>query len=301
MKITIFDVANAACALVVFPNGNSMMIDCGCNDNKDCPVDLINQWRQPNKWLSDMVSMGTYPLTLLHITHPDDDHVRNAEKVKTHLPPYLVHRQQHEEFEVNPPTWQRKTIHEGYKEHICKVYRGSDVNVDWGANVYTLTFQIPIQTILTDESLRTSIANNASIIRWIELRGTQQTSRILFCGDMEEAGWDWLIQNNALFKTTISQGVDILIAPHHGHHSGYSRALFSLIGEPKISVLSKGDESTDETNVSPNYSRNSNGLPVTSLSNNTSEVKYSLTTRTNGHVFVDINNISGIPQIWTAA
>ena len=32
----------------------------------------------------------SYPLALLHITHPDSDHVRNAERICKELEPYLL-------------------------------------------------------------------------------------------------------------------------------------------------------------------------------------------------------------------
>ncbi len=299
MKITIFDVSNAACALVVCPNGYSMMIDCGSHTDKECPVDLINEWKKPNKWLSEMKTFNNFPLTLLHITHPDDDHVRNAKKVKDSLTPYLLLRTRYEEFEEKPPVFRRKKIHDDYKNHVCKTYRGDPINIDsfWGFN--TSTFQIPIETILASDDLNVSIANNSSIIRWIELIGTNQIFRVLFCGDMEEAGWSWLIKNNPDFKNKIGKGIDILIAPHHGHNSGYSKELFELMDAPKLSILSKGEESDGETDVSSNYSKNSTGLLVTPLTTKISDRKYSLTTRSNGNIFIEINNM-GIPSIWTS-
>ncbi len=41
LKIIICDVGNAASAIVKVPTGYSMMIDCGCNEEKDNPVDVF--------------------------------------------------------------------------------------------------------------------------------------------------------------------------------------------------------------------------------------------------------------------
>lgn len=41
LKIIICDVGNAASAIVKVPAGYSMMIDCGCNQEKDNPVDVF--------------------------------------------------------------------------------------------------------------------------------------------------------------------------------------------------------------------------------------------------------------------
>ena len=41
LKIIICDVGNAASAIVKVPTGYSMMIDCGCNQEKNNPVDIF--------------------------------------------------------------------------------------------------------------------------------------------------------------------------------------------------------------------------------------------------------------------
>ena len=93
LKIIICDVGNAASAIVKVPTGYSMMIDCGCNQEKNNPVDIFFNnlnWLQSKDYVTQ--SGVHYKLALLHITHPDDDHVRNAERVRKDLTPYLVHR-----------------------------------------------------------------------------------------------------------------------------------------------------------------------------------------------------------------
>ena len=42
LKILICDVENAASAIVKVPTGYSMMIDCGCNQEKNNPVDIFS-------------------------------------------------------------------------------------------------------------------------------------------------------------------------------------------------------------------------------------------------------------------
>lgn len=91
LKIIICDVGNAASAIVKVPAGYSMMIDCGCNQEKNNPVDIFFSnlnWLQSEDYVTH--SGVHYKLALLHITHPDDDHVRNAERVRKELTPYLV-------------------------------------------------------------------------------------------------------------------------------------------------------------------------------------------------------------------
>lgn len=296
MKIVTFDVADGACSLLVSPNGYSMMIDCGSHGEKACPVESINRMRQPDGWLKEMKGWGTtYPLTLLHITHPDRDHVQNSQAVRERLTPYMMNRRYIEEY----PAEHQATVHEYYKERLCKEYR-TDIAPqdlpDWGLEE-NMTFEIPMTEIQRSEILRTKLRNNASRIRIVGHNGF----RILFGGDMETEGWEWLLANNQRFKYEISKGITIYSAPHHGHTSGFSAALFSVMGPPKLSILSKGSESDGETDVSSRYSELSEGMVVSQIPTGNDPWKYntrkSLSTRANGTVYVSVGP-DGQPSVY---
>jgi hypothetical protein len=291
MKIIIYDVANASCALVVCPNGNSLMIDCGSHSEKQCPVDDILLRRKHGNWLSEMKDYKTndgvsYPLTKLLISHPDLDHIDNSAKVKTSLTPYLLCRRYLSDF----PSGIIDVSIDGvktYKKEFCDVYTGNNPETpDWGFDKEML-FNIPMK-ILNSETVfeKSKIKNNSSYIKLLEYKNR----RILFAGDMEEAGWEWLIKNNPNgFRDEISKGIDILIASHHGHVSGYSKKLFELMGAPQLSILSKGSEAGEDTDVSSSYSQNSSGLVVKFLNSGDSKRKYTLTTRSNGKVYINVD------------
>jgi beta-lactamase superfamily II metal-dependent hydrolase len=274
MKLIVFDVSNAACSLAICPNGYSIMIDCGSHSEKDCPIDKILGLKDTFK----MIPYNGYNLTLLHVTHPDDDHVRNSKKIKEALPPYLLERRRVEEFPSE------ENIHQDYEKHLCKAYRGNPINFDlWGFD--TSTFQIPTSALSSDEELAKKFKNNSSIIRYIRYGGVG----ILFGGDMEDAGWNWLIKNNNYFVATVKNSVDLLIAPHHGHGSGYSAKLAKLIGNPRLAILSKGSEANvDGTDVSSMYSQNSEGLFYEALSDKKVRSANTLTTRSNGDIYIFI-------------
>jgi hypothetical protein len=290
MKLIIFDVGNAFCSIISSPNGYGMMIDCGSNGDKDCPVALV----QSNKeWLglkNFVKSTGeSYPLGLLHITHPDDDHVRNAKKIKEELEPYLLQRTRFEEF----PDGDK--IHDEYKEHIDKQYRGSNPEkIDWGFDE-NKTFQIPMDVLKADENLSKKLRNNSSIVRFISHNGT----RILYTGDLETPAWEWLVKNNQSFVNTIKNGVDIFIAPHHGHNSGFPQCLFNIVGNVKMIIHSKGSEASIEgTDVSNKYSENADGVTYKNLKDEELYTGKVLTTRSNGHIYVSIGNSSF--NVWTS-
>lgn len=276
MKLVVFDVSDAACSLAVCPNGYSIMIDCGSHSEKDCPADKILNLKKT----LGMTQYSGYDLTLLHITHPDDDHVRNSKKIKEKLAPYLLERRRVEEFP------KEEIIHPDYEKHLCKAYRGNPINFNlWGFE--TDTFKIPTSILDSNEELAKKYKNNSSIVRYIKYSGRG----ILFGGDMEDEGWNWLIKNDVRFYATVKNSVDLFIAPHHGHGSGYSAELAKLIGSPKLAILSKGSEANkDGTDVSSMYSQNSDGLIYESLSDRELRRANTLTTRSNGDVYIFIDD-----------
>lgn len=156
-----------------------------------------------------------YPITLLHITHPDDDHVRNAARVMKEIPPYLLKKEPYEKYPDG------KEINKDYVERIDKVYRGTNPEtIDWGFECNQIC-HIPVIKCIEEESLEDKVRNNSSIIQYIKDNGVG----ILFCGDLEKPGWEYLVANKPDFiKLLKDNGVNILVAPHHGHKSGFPTA-----------------------------------------------------------------------------
>lgn len=290
MKLIVYDVGNAACSIIKSPNGYGMMIDCGCNSDKPNPVDSFlfqKDWHGIRPYTT--LNGQNYSLGLLHITHPDDDHVRNAKKIKSELPPYLLQKRDFEEFP------QTESINEDYKKYIDKKYRGNNPEkIDWGFDI-DKTFRIPMDTLLNDETLNKKIKNNSSILRFLKY----QEISVLYAGDLEKEAWDWLATHNNDFRDTISRnGVGILIAPHHGHKSGFPSALFDLCGNVNVVIHSKGSEgSIDGTNVSNQYSGWALGVNYINLNDKSYYSGKVLTTRSNGNIYIEIQNQN--LNVWT--
>ncbi|GHT26171.1 hypothetical protein AGMMS4957_21660 [Bacteroidia bacterium] len=293
MEIIIFDVEDAACALICSPNGYGMMIDCGCtakNSDKKNPIDVIKSINE-GKWMSMkpyVTQSKSYPLALLHITHPDDDHVRNSKRIHTELCPFLLQRIYTESFP------DAETINDDYTTLFDKQYREQGVVIDWKFEE-DKQFQIPMTTVKNDDELKKKIRNNASIIRYIKYAGKS----ILFAGDLEKPGWDWLAVNNSDFISTMQNGIDILIAPHHGHKSGFPKSLFELTGNVDVIIHSKGSEGDkDGTDVASQYSGYADGVKYQSLSDKKDYYGKVMTTRSNGNIFIKIDNLGSV-SFWT--
>lgn len=288
MKLIVFDVGNAFCSLVSSPNGYGLMVDCGSNEDKENPVDAIRRYRDWLQLRSYVTRQGvSYPLGLLHITHPDEDHVRNAVRIKKELTPYLMQKTRWEEF----PDGQE--IHSEYRSLLDNPYRGSNPEtVDWGFDI-NKTFSIPIEVVRNHPNLKDKVRNNSSILRYIACNGV----KVLFTGDLESVGWEWLIAHDHDFVQTIKCGVDILIAPHHGHKSGFPKALFDIIGNVKMVIHSKDSEADkDGTDVASQYSNYASGVIYRVINGGKHQGRV-VTTRSNGNICIEIKDRSF--NVWT--
>ncbi|MBQ9636764.1 MAG: hypothetical protein IJV36_02565 [Prevotella sp.] len=286
MEIVVFDVGNASCNYICSPNKYAMMIDCGSSSDKQNPVDFINYFNNGSgdlfKSKPYVTSGGTsYPLALLHITHPDNDHVRNAERIHKELTPYLLCHTYTEQFD------DASTIDDTYKKKLDEVYRGDNPEtINWGFDVDT-TFSIPIETVKSEPALRGKVRNNSSIIRYIKYNGV----RFLFAGDLETAGWEWLSKNNIYFRVLMKQGIDVLIAPHHGHDSGFPKALFQLTGNVKVIILSKDTEASKEgSDVYSGYSNYATGVNYYNINDKDTYNGKVMTTRSNGNIYIIVDS-----------
>lgn len=89
-----------------------------------------------------------------------------------------------------------------------------------------------------------SRVNNASVVTRVECYGNS----ILICGDMMTEGWKYLLSysRDRISWSAFIRGVDILVAPHHGHSSGYSSQMMTL-ANPQVVLASMrtGDLSVD--------------------------------------------------------
>ena len=150
----------------------------------------------------------------------------------------------------------------------------------WGVRIIwrILTYNEASNVSSTDSST----VNNCSYVRLYNHNGT----KILLAGDMEKEGMALLLKKNSTFRSEV-KGVNILIAPHHGHRTGFCTELFDAMGQVNVVIASmmSGDTYVD--------TRYSNSQYVRGISFDDNTTKRLLTTRTHGAITVESHGNGG--------
>jgi beta-lactamase superfamily II metal-dependent hydrolase len=162
-----------------------------------------------------------------------------------------------------------------FAQRFSSGFSGS-VQADYG-NVQIREFSLTVAAARPIGGSANSRVNNASLITRIDVYGNS----ILICGDIEKESWDTIFGNPILSSTwrSMIENVDILVAPHHGHASGYSVDLLNM-AKPAVVLVSvvSGDP-----NVDTRYSQS----PVRGIRIDQTDYS-SITTRKQGHIKVSI-------------
>lgn len=135
----------------------------------------------------------------------------------------------------------------------------------------------------SETDLSNGYANNISLALFIKAGD----KTILFPGDLLKDGMKYLIENYEDFKTLIeTDGIDYLIAPHHGLQTSFSELLFQKVRDNKtrLNIISEKVRNTDSdenrSDVDPRYYSSDYSTGDNSLNQNA--VKTS-----KGHIVID--------------
>ena len=261
-RVIVFDVEHGFCAFVKSPTGETLMIDCGRKE-------LFS----PVVYVIDNELNGTR-LTQLVVTHPHDDHIEDIESVTSKLPPRILYRQRYdwEEVKESEADYDNLDHYSVWQE----TYSDPAPAVNWGMDIkyFRLT---PGQA----QALGGNWVNNSGIVVVVTITGTKFREKFVFGADVETDGFIELLKSQA-FRQAVA-GADFYIASHHGHSSGFSTELYAAMGKPILNLISvtNGDEHVDPRYASSDYAL---GTKVDG------EERYSLTTRTDGSIFIDVND-----------
>jgi beta-lactamase superfamily II metal-dependent hydrolase len=276
VRIILFNVGHGFCAFVKSESGATLLIDCGCSENFS-PVKYIVE-----NELDGVVPINGKYLTKMIVTHPHDDHIKDISRLIQLLPPYLLLRTKFKWEDVKTPNTD-ESEYENLNEYAAWQESYSAVPVqapDWG-KVSIQTFKVP--QLLVSGCNNSKAVNNSSYAVVVTYTGSAWVQKFLFGGDLEESGWKELLATNAAFRNAVA-GVTFNFPSHHGHGSGYCGELFDAIGsKPHMNLISVTDK---DPHVDGNYSQQANGIH---FSSDFSDLRKTLTTRTHGSIFIDVN------------
>ena len=265
--ILIFDVGLGQ-SIFVYPYSHpsyGMLVDCGNVDGFE-PIDfLIKKGYITNNILSNLT-----------LTNYDQDHFSGVPYLRSKVGIHTV------SFAPNLTSSEIKNLKE--KPHTDALQNVCYVKDTY---IHPVPAYIPPyikQTFyLQKEDLENHDTNNLSQIVFIEHNG----SVICISGDLEEKGWETLLEKQPLIKIWLARA-NIFIASHHGRDNGYYPDIFSYCKPECIIISDKGIIHDTQRNMSSVYGAHVTGAGVFFNDDPLNRRKV-LTTRDDGHIWVQLH------------
>lgn len=286
----LFDVDHGQCAALRLPNGRWCIFDVGCT-HRFSPVGWIAATVSRPPFLLSTPSYNGFRFLKGTISHFHGDHLADYSNLLNYGPEFLRTVEADSEYltdcyaTCSDETGKRMV--QGFAQSYLTGFSPATSAADYGG-IQIREISLPVSVSRQVGGAANARVNNASVVTRIDAWGNS----FLLCGDLEKEAWEFLLaQDLANRVLRVGQGVnadawrlmvsdvDILIAPHHGHRSGYSVDLLNL-AKPSVVLISV--TSRDE-HVDSRYS----GDPVRGLRIGDVDYHY-ISTRKQGHVRVDI-------------
>lgn len=262
MQIEIFNVNHGQCAVVTFPNGRRLMIDCG---------DRVENGR----FWAPCVHYAGQAIDLLALMNLDEDHVSNFDLVLKHVRvPQILSNPTvgASELRALKPDGMRRGVaavfnwmNNPYKGPSLPAPDFSPARIWWYFNPY---------------AHNSSDSNNLSLILFIQYG----SFKIVFTGDMELKGWRQLLGCQPALASDL-WGTNIFVASHHGRINGYSAELFQFF-KPEIVIISDGVRQFDTQETDALYRQHCLGATVVA---NPLQRRFVVTTRNDGDMRINVS------------
>ncbi|MGF7050326.1 beta-lactamase superfamily II metal-dependent hydrolase [Paenibacillus sp. DS2015] len=206
LKIHYIDVGQGASQLILTPNGKTMLIDAGNNDDEQRVVNYLKE-------------QGVTKVDILIGTHPDADHVGGLDAVVDAFEMGSIYMPK---VSSNTKTFESVLTSIANKNlKVTTAKAGIDLSLD---EQISLKILAPINTY--DD------VNNMSAI----LKLTFGDTSFLFTGDAEVESENDLLDEGTLLKS------DVLLVGHHGSNSSTSQSFLDAVN-PNYAVIQVGKNS----------------------------------------------------------
>lgn len=259
MKMTVWDVGAGNAISLELPNGRLVMVDAGASDTCS-PVAILQ-----HKYST---------IDTLIITHPHTDHFKDLETIQKlgMMPTVLVRPKHLTDKQIRDDNPNGGTIEDyitmsnGYSRVVeCQ----NDIKNPENTGGVLFQWWTPMAGAASD-------LNNHSMVVVV----TYGKVKIMLPGDCTNAAMEELLGKDD-FLTAI-KGVNVLVAPHHGHEEGYSTSLMEKIS-PLVTIVS--DDDFEGFSATSNYTNHTRGWDCIN-GGGVSKNRKTLTTRNDGNIIV---------------
>lgn len=294
MTQVIFNVGGALSTYIEFEN-KTLLVDIGKSETFNPIIDFLSPlYRKRNATKNN----GKYNLDQLIISHPHNDHISAITDFNNNFYPELLTCPND-----NPGMLENEKINWDLFDDNDNVSLLREMLIGRDPPLRTtdlhneFIYYIPPRYVENNSALTTkpeTYCNNISIAVYVRINGT----KVFMPGDLQKQGMEYIISNNMSLRNILNEGVDILIAPHHGLRSSFSSYMFEHIKSKKTRCINIVSEKTTTEYSNRQIDSRYSSKEFCNGENNLStydETVYQRKT-SNGHIFIDYS-ISGEPNI----
>lgn len=213
MTVYFFDVGQADCSLILFPDGKTMLIDAGNRADGPLIADFIDE-------------LNIETLDYFVLTHPHEDHIGGAEdifdefNILTVCLPNIPH-------EYEPDTGIFRDVNTSIEKENCRTLKLNTGTVIEQNKSYDITALSPFENAVYSDM------NDWSLSLLVDCF----TNTILFTGDCEKPA------ESDMLYSKINLDADILKVGHHGSKNSSTEKFLKAV-TPKVSVISCGADNS---------------------------------------------------------
>lgn len=283
-------------SLIKTPRAKWIMIDLGASDDFNPVIDFLAPRLKAQKGEK---KEDKYVISQLIITHPHDDHMACIRDFDKHIYPLLLtvpnnvdHPKQPNGCKVN---WSLiKNPSDDLTNYLCqRMLPGREPPLratkddDSSGFYFKINYLKPQVCEKDDDLSRSNYANNISIMVRLNYKGNV----VLFCGDIMKDGMIKIIELNQALRAALSgNGIDYLVAPHHGLRSSFPVELFNAMKDKRtrsLNIISERPTRKDSDEiVDDRYDRPEYCLGINNLKRNSGTKVRHVRTSASGHICI---------------
>lgn len=296
MKQVIFNVGGAL-STYIETNGQKIIVDLGKNSDFSPTENFLLPYFK-KKYPKN--TQGKYGIDQLIISHPHNDHISDIINFDKYFHAALLttpndNKGMPDNEKLNWELISNPT--EDYVKYLRdKMLPGRQPPLKSSNPTNLFIYYIkPSVCEKSDKLASANYSNNVSICTYIRING----HKVLLPGDLMKDGMEYLIDNDSGFRNKIKEGVDFLIAPHHGLKSSFSTKLYDKMQNNKtkrLHIVSEKPSSSDTNRVvDTRYSTSDYCQGLNNLSTSMSPVYQRKTSK--GHIYINYSSTSADVKI----